>query len=234
MTWSTRAWCASATDEKSASPEGLKKQSTTFVPPAAGRLIGRHSLPNVCWIWSRILLRVGVVGVDPVHDDEAAKLAPARPIHHARRDHLDAGLRVDDDRCGLDRIERADRLPDEIGEAWRVDQVDARIRRVEVQHRRSQRMLPALLESFEVAGRRAPFDAARGADRAAPGEQRLGKRRLAGRPVAHQRYSTKLFRRVLGHAFPPLECNSRSSYALIEPAGIAWGWQRGADRWLRI
>jgi len=35
-----------STDEKSASPDGLKKQSTTRLPPSAGRLIGRHSLPN--------------------------------------------------------------------------------------------------------------------------------------------------------------------------------------------
>ena len=55
-----------------------------------------------------------------------------RPVHHARRDHLDAGLRVDDDRRGLDRVERADRLPEEIGKAGRVDQVDARVLRVEV------------------------------------------------------------------------------------------------------
>ena len=31
-------------------PEGLKKQSTTRLPPSAGRLIGRHSLPKAAWI----------------------------------------------------------------------------------------------------------------------------------------------------------------------------------------
>ena len=46
-TWSMiRVW-ASWTEEKSvASPSLWKKQSTTLVPPAAGRLIGRHSRPN--------------------------------------------------------------------------------------------------------------------------------------------------------------------------------------------
>jgi len=45
-TLSMMCWCASATDEKSASPLGWKKQSTTALPPFAGRLIGRHSVPN--------------------------------------------------------------------------------------------------------------------------------------------------------------------------------------------
>ena len=49
-TWSISAWCALATDEKSASPDGLKKQSTTRFPPSAGRLIGRHSLPKAARI----------------------------------------------------------------------------------------------------------------------------------------------------------------------------------------
>jgi hypothetical protein len=31
-------------------PSRLKKQSTTFVPPASGRFSGRHSLPKVAWI----------------------------------------------------------------------------------------------------------------------------------------------------------------------------------------
>ncbi len=49
-TWSTSAECASATDEKSDSPSGLKKQSTTSVARLAGRLIGRHSRPTDCWM----------------------------------------------------------------------------------------------------------------------------------------------------------------------------------------
>ena len=49
-TWSTSAPCAAFTEEKSDSPSGLKKQSTIRVPPCAGRLIGRHSLPNISWI----------------------------------------------------------------------------------------------------------------------------------------------------------------------------------------
>ena len=52
-TWSTSARCAASTLEKSASPAGLKKQSTTRLPESAGRLIGRHSLPKADWIASR-------------------------------------------------------------------------------------------------------------------------------------------------------------------------------------
>jgi hypothetical protein len=44
--------CASSTEEKSASPEGAKKQSDTLLAFAAGRLSGRHSLPKACWILS--------------------------------------------------------------------------------------------------------------------------------------------------------------------------------------
>ena len=56
-TWSTSAACASLTEEKSASPSGLKKQSTTSFPPFAGRLIGRHCFPTDCWILASIVSR---------------------------------------------------------------------------------------------------------------------------------------------------------------------------------
>jgi len=40
--------CVSATDEKRvSSPSGLKKQSITLSPPAAGRFRGRHSSPKI-------------------------------------------------------------------------------------------------------------------------------------------------------------------------------------------
>ena len=106
---------------------GLKKQSTTRLPPSAGRLIGRHSLPNAAWIGGEHLRQVDVLGVDLVDDDEAAELALRRPVHHPRRDHLDAGLRVDDDGRGLDRVERADRLADEVGKPGRVDRGGSRV-----------------------------------------------------------------------------------------------------------
>src|SRR5262245_39177044 len=49
-----RVW-ASLTEEKSvASPSLWKKQSTTLLPPSAGRLIGRHSRPNCSRISSSV------------------------------------------------------------------------------------------------------------------------------------------------------------------------------------
>ena len=60
-------------------PSGLKKQSTTRLPPSAGRLIGRHSLPNAAWIAASTLRQVDVLGVDLVDDDEAAEPALAPP-----------------------------------------------------------------------------------------------------------------------------------------------------------
>ena len=147
--------------------------------------------------------QVDVVGVDHVDDDEPAELALAGPLHHARRDHLEPGLGVDDDRGGLDGVERADRLADEVRESGRVDQVDARFRRIDVQDRRAQRVLPGLLQRIEIGGGRAALDAAGRAHHASASEQRLGERRLAGRPVAHQRYGTKLTRPVFRHARLP-------------------------------
>src|SRR5438552_2297067 len=58
-----------------------------------------------------------------------------RRLHQSRRDHLDAGARVDDDGCRLSRVERADRLTDEIGKSRRIDQMNPRATRLEVHER---------------------------------------------------------------------------------------------------
>ena len=52
-TCSTIAVCAAFTPTKSASPSGVKKQSTTSLRSWAGRLMGRHSLPKWSWILRR-------------------------------------------------------------------------------------------------------------------------------------------------------------------------------------
>ena len=87
---------------------------------------------------SQHLRQVDIFGVDLVDDDEAAQLALGRPIHHSRRDHLESRLRAYDNRRRLHGVERADRLPDEIGEARRVDQVDPRVLGIDVHDRRAQ------------------------------------------------------------------------------------------------
>jgi len=48
-------------------------------------------------------------------------------FHHPHRHRLDAGLRVDDDDDGLDRLQRRQALAEEVGRAGRVDAVDARV-----------------------------------------------------------------------------------------------------------
>ena len=143
--------------------------------------------------------KIDILGVDAVDDDQPAQAAFAGPLHHARRDHLDAGTRVDDDRRRLDRVERADRLADEIGEAGSVDQMNARALRFEVQKRRAQRMLVGLLERVEIADRRAALDAAACRDRAGLREQRLGQRRFTRRTVADERDGADVLRGELRH-----------------------------------
>ena len=79
-------------------------------------------------------LRVDVVGIDLVDDDQPAQLARSAPRHHPRRDHFDAGAGADHDGRSLDGVERGDRLADEVGIAGRIDQVDARARAFEMHH----------------------------------------------------------------------------------------------------
>ena len=90
-----RASARPSTDEKSASPSGLKKQSTTSLPPCAGRLIGRHSLPKTLLDAREQAGQIDVVGVDLVDDDHAAQPALGRGAHHALGVQLDAVLGVD-------------------------------------------------------------------------------------------------------------------------------------------
>ena len=146
--------------------------------------------------------QVDVVGVDLVDDHDAAQLAPARPLHHPRRDHLHAGLRVDDDGGRLDRVERADRLPDEVGEARGVDDVHARAAGLAVEQRRAQRVQVLLLQRIEVADGGPALDAAGRRQRSGLDQKRLGQRGLTRRALAHQGYGTNVFRGVVRHADP--------------------------------
>ena len=152
--------------------------------------------------------QVDVLGVDLVDDDEAAQPALGRPLHHPRRDHLDAGLRVDHDRRRLDGVERADRLPDEIGEPGRVDDVNARAVGLAMQQRRAQRVLVLLFQRIEIADRRASLDAARRRQRAGLDQQRLREGCLARGALAHQGNRTNVFRGVVRHR-PPSKCEGR-------------------------
>src|ERR1019366_2287722 len=66
-------------------------------------------------------------------DDHARQPAFARLVEHAARVDLNAGGCGDDDDGGIDGVESAERLADEIGLAGRVDEVDPFALKIEVQ-----------------------------------------------------------------------------------------------------
>ncbi len=154
----------------------------------AGRKVDRQALLAECRAdRGEDRRQVDVLGIDLVDDQQAAKSARRRPLHHSRRDHFDARRRVDDDRRGLDSIEGADRLADEVGKSGRVDDVHARVLRLEVKHRGPQRVLPAPFERLEVTDGRAALDAADRLDRSRLVQQRFDQRGLARCAVPDQR-----------------------------------------------
>ena len=143
--------------------------------------------------------QIDVVGVDPVDDDEPAQLALGRPFHHARGDHLEPAAALMTTAAVSTASSAPIAWPMKSGKPGVSIRWIARVGRLEMQQRRAQRMLVRLFERIEVADRGAALDAAGRRDRAGPGEQRLGERRLARRTITYQRYSTNLFRRELRH-----------------------------------
>jgi hypothetical protein len=103
---------------------GIEEAIHDVLQPCAGRLIGRHSLPNTSWTAREESRKVHVLRVDLVDEDHAVEPALLRGAHHARRVELDPVLGVDDDDCKVHARERRDRLPGEIRHARRIDQVD--------------------------------------------------------------------------------------------------------------
>ena len=122
---------------------------------------------------------IDIFGVDLVDDHQPAQFPLRGPVHHARSDHFDAGRSIDHDGCRLHRVERADRLADEIGKAGSVDHVHPRPLRFQMQHRRAQGMLPRPLQRIEIANGGATFNRAGDLDRPRLQQQCFGKRGLA-------------------------------------------------------
>jgi hypothetical protein len=151
--------------------------------------------------------KVDILGVDLVDDDQAVEPALARPLHEAAGHHLDAVLRVDHDRRGLDRSERGQRVAEKVRVARRVEQVDAvpRVRalRLEGRDRHLQRMADRFFQRLVVADGSAALDAARRRDRPRAHEQRLGERGLSGPRLADERNRPDVFGGMLAH-----ECSS--------------------------
>jgi hypothetical protein len=121
-------------------------------------------------------------------------------------DHLDAVLRIDDDRRRFDGGQCANRASDEIRQTGRVDDVNAAIAGVEVHDGGVQRVLVGLLERLEVTHCGTSFDAARGRDRAGSLQQCFRERGLACATMSDERYRADHFRGELRHA--------SSSYAM--------------------
>ena len=131
-------------------------------------------------------------GVDLVDDDQPVQLALRGVVHHAHGHRLDAVDGADDDGRGLHRLQRRQRLADEIRRARRVDEVHARAGMAQVHHGRVQRVLHAPLQRVEVADRAAALQRARRGDHAGAVQQRFGQAGLAGGRRADQRQRSDL------------------------------------------
>ena len=124
-TWSTSLRCASSTEREIGLARG-REEAVRHLRAVARRQVERQALLAEGLLDAlEQILQIDVVGVDLVDDDQAAEAALRRPVHEAPGHHLDAVLRVDDDRRGLDGGERRQRLAEEIRVARRVEQVDS-------------------------------------------------------------------------------------------------------------
>ena len=118
--------------------------------------------------------------VDLVDDDHAVELALRGVLHHAHGHRLDAVDGADDDGRGFHRLQRRQRLADEVRRTRRVDEMHARAGMLQVHHGRVQRMLHAPFQRIEVADGAAAVQRARRGDRAGLQQQRFGQAGLAG------------------------------------------------------
>ena len=136
-------------------------------------------LPNVSLDGREQLGEVDVVGVELVDDEHAGQAALAGLVEHAARVDLDAVGGGDDDDRGLDGVQRAQGLADEVGLAGRVEQVDVLALVLEVQDAGVDRELVFVLLVVEVGDAGAVVDAAAAVDGLGLEEQGVGQRGLA-------------------------------------------------------
>ncbi len=143
--------------------------------------------------------QIDVVAVDLVDDDDAAQPAPGGGLHHPHGHQFDAVLRVDDDRRGLHRRQRGQRLAEEIRVARRVEQVDARIAEAEMGAGELDRMPVRLLQRVVVAHGGAAFDRAGTADRPGSCHQCFDQCGFPAATVAHQGHGANILGTMPGH-----------------------------------
>ena len=134
---------------------------------------------------------VHVLRIDLVDDDHAVEPALLRVLHEARRHHLDAVLRVDDDRRGLDCRQRGKRVAEEVRVARGVEEVDADRLVIELRLEACDRQLLGMSKLLfpwgVVANSGASLHAAGGVHRSRFREQRLGQGGLAAARLSDER-----------------------------------------------
>src|SRR6185503_585749 len=166
---------------------------------------------------------IGMLCIDLVDDDDAIQSLARRPVHHARGHQLDSVLGIDDDRGGLHCGKGRQRMTEEIRIAWRIEQVDAGVLRLEARHRQLQRMMEALLDRQVVACAVAVLAAAFGPNRSS--EERVRERGLAAACLANQRQGPDFLDREFRHLILPTSAD--------RPACDASHWRSRRERYAR-
>jgi hypothetical protein len=180
MTCSTMRLWASWTEEKSvlspaASLPSCSKTLITSERPGVGRLMGRQTLPKVSRMVSTSRFEIELCVVDLVDDDHAREATLAGDGHEAARGGFDASGQVDDDGDGLDRGHARDGVPEEVGPARGVDEVDVVILELEVCEGRVDGVLVVFFFVGEIAHGGAGVDRSHPLDHAAGKEEAFGQ-----------------------------------------------------------
>ena len=192
-------WAASIEEKSVFSPPGAKKQSTTFLRPCAGRLIGRHSLPNTSRIDASTASRFA----------SGASMRFTMIMRHRPR-RLAASIM----RCVtistpataltttatvVDGGQHGKRAAEQVRVTGRVDERDVLCAELEPAHGRLEAVLQFLFLRVEITHRRAALERAHDREGAGRVQQRLGQQRLPGAGMADEREGVDVSESVLRH-----------------------------------
>ena len=174
---------------------------------ALGRQVERQALaPEHLAHLGECLLDTRLAAVDLVDDHDAAQLAFLGEGHHPLGDRFHARDGADHHADGLDGFENAQRSTDEVRKSRRVDQVDARITRLEGADRCVQGVLELFFLRIVVAHGRAARQVPLGANRARVEQQRFGKKSLARTGVTDQCQIANIGSAIGHDRFPASSC----------------------------
>ena len=127
---------------------------------------------------------VNVLGVHLVDDDESSDAGLLGLAEDASRIDFDSGLRVDHDGGQINSVEGANRLPDEVGISWRIDDVEMLAAVLQMHDARFDGVLVVLFFRVEVANAGAVIDTGIGIDCSRFGKHPIDHCRLSRRAVA--------------------------------------------------